>query len=495
MNRINPASNDLRPATPIVILGVPFDKLTLAEAVAVIEQMIATRQPHYLATANVDFVVQALRDVELRRILYEAHMVLCDGTPLVWATRWLGNPLPERVAGSDLVPELLKVAEQNGYRVFFLGGKEEIIQQALANLKINHPQLQVAGHLSPPFAPLLEMDHAGICQTIRAANPDLLFVSFGCPKQEKWINMNYRALNVPVAVGVGATIDFLAGAVSRAPRWMQQAGLEWIYRLCQEPRRLVRRYGTDLWVFGRAILVQWWQLQARRRRRATAPAALTVSAVEATASLIHVPANFDAALVQEHEGLWNELLAAPRSLLLDFSAVESVDSTGVGLVLRLQKQLRANGLQLVLIAPSAVTQRTLKLMRLANFVETAPDLAAARQLLAGAVAGAPAVVAINLGPGLPPVVWLGEITAGNEDEVWRLTKAVLTACASKHQAELLIDLAQVRYVDSSGVRVMVRLRKLALLHRVTIVFANPQPNVLNVIRMLRLEAYLLGEAR
>lgn len=247
--------------SPIAILGVRFDNVTLAGTIARIEEMIASRRPHYIATANIDFLVQARADAELRRILFDAPLILCDGTPLVWASRWLGNPLPERVAGSDLVPRLLGVAAEKGYRIFFLGGREEVLRDAVENVRAKHPRIEIAGHLSPPFAPLHAMDHAAIRREIVAAKPDLLFVSFGCPKQEKWIAMNYRELGVPVCIGVGATVDFLAGAMKRAPLWMQRCGLEWLFRLLQEPRRLARRYFHDMLVFGAPFLRQWLMLR------------------------------------------------------------------------------------------------------------------------------------------------------------------------------------------------------------------------------------------
>src|SRR5262245_4369099 len=243
-------------AAPIAILGVPFDNITTQEALRLIDGMILSRQPHYLVTANVDFLVQALDDVELRRILFDAHLVLCDGTPLVWVSRLLGNPLPERVAGADLMPLLLRVAAERKYRLFLLGASQESAWSAIKNLQTEFPNLIIAGSYSPPFRQLLEMDHDEITSRIRAAEPDILLVSFGCPKQEKWIAMHYRSLAVPVCVGVGATIDFLAGQYRRAPGWMRRGGLEWLFRLAQEPRRLLRRYLKDFWKFGGNIRVQ-----------------------------------------------------------------------------------------------------------------------------------------------------------------------------------------------------------------------------------------------
>ncbi len=234
----------------IRIMDVPFDVVTMAQTVERIGDMVTSRQPHYLATANVDFLVQSSRDTELRRILDKAHMVVCDGTPLVWLSKWLGRPLPERVAGSDLVPELLAKAEKAGWRVFFLGGERGVLAEAVRNVETQYPELEVAGAYSPPFAPLDKMNHDAINRRIREAAPDILLVSFGCPKQEKWIARNYQALGVPVSVGVGATIDFLAGSMRRAPVWMRRCGLEWVFRLLQEPRRLLKRYAADLAVFG-----------------------------------------------------------------------------------------------------------------------------------------------------------------------------------------------------------------------------------------------------
>jgi exopolysaccharide biosynthesis WecB/TagA/CpsF family protein len=234
----------------IRLMKVPFDVVTMPQTIERITEMIDSRQPHYLATANVDFLVQSTHDAELRRILDNAHLVVCDGTPFVWLSRWLGRPLPERVAGSDLVPELLATAEKKRWRVFFLGGERGVLAEAVRNVETQYPELEIAGAYSPPFAPLDKMNHDAINRRVRESEPDLLLVSFGCPKQEKWIARNYQTLGVPVSVGVGATIDFLAGSMRRAPMWMRKCGLEWVFRLLQEPRRLLKRYAADLAVFG-----------------------------------------------------------------------------------------------------------------------------------------------------------------------------------------------------------------------------------------------------
>lgn len=473
---------------PIAILGVPFDNLTAAEAIEAVERMVISRQPHYLVTANVDFLVQAQEDVELRRILFDAHIVLCDGTPLVWASRWLGNPLPERVAGSDLVPLLLRVAEEKRFRIFLLGATPDSAAQAVANLQAKHPKLPPADHYSPPFNQLLEMDHNEITRRIREARPDLLFVSFGCPKQEKWIAMHYRTLGVPVCVGVGATIDFLAGQVRRAPKWMQRTGTEWIFRLLQEPRRLFARYAKGLWIFGRGILIQWWKLQFRAPK--LRPQVSSPVQTEATWQCIKLPPRCDMAAVRDDALLVDQVLADGRDCLLDLSAVEFIDSTGIGLLIRLQKKIHASGRQLVLLQPSPTVQHALRLMHLDPFFATAADIPAARDLIASRAreAGVPATA--RVAAALNPLIWQGEITAANAEVVWQRTETHIRALASARR-DVEIDLAAVRFLDSTGAGLMVRARKLAQRDNCRLTFTNPPEVVLNVLRLARLEEFLL----
>ncbi len=477
--------------TPIAMLGVPFDQVTAADSLRIIEQMIASGRPHYAATANVDFVVQALADVELRRILADADLVLCDGMPLVWASRLLGNALPERVAGSDLVPQLLGEAERQGWRVFFLGGTNESVAQAANNVRALHPNLQLVGAYSPPFKALLDMNHEDILQRVRAARPDILLVAFGCPKQEKWISMQFKQAGVPLSIGVGATIDFLAGSVRRAPLWMQRTGLEWIFRLLQEPRRLFRRYITDLWVFGRAILRQWWQLRGLRSQARRANQVVSQSTRSGAFDVVRFAERIDAATVGEHEALWSRLATGEADLLLDVSQARFIDSTGVGLLVRLQKQLRAGGRHLVLVAPTKPVSRALALMRFTEFFPTATDLSAARALIDERLGEQNVVVTLNLAGPQEPLAWQGDITAANEQQVWRMTTLHLEKTCGP-EAEMNINLAGVRFIDSTGVSLMVRVRKKALLRGIKLKFTDPQPAVQNVLSILRMENHLLN---
>ncbi|MDB6037005.1 MAG: Anti-sigma-factor antagonist and glycosyl transferase [Verrucomicrobiales bacterium] len=474
---------------PIAILGVPFDNVSTEQTISLIQRMIASGRPHYLATANVDFLVQASQDVELRRILFDAHLVLCDGTPLVWASKLLGNPLPERVAGSDLVPLLLKVAAEKGYRPFFLGSTPSVAEQAAAKLKERFPTLNVAGFYAPPFNKLLDMDHDEISRRIADAKPDMLFVGFGCPKQEKWIAMHYRTLGVPVAVGVGATIDFLAGKVARAPRWMQKTGTEWIFRLLQEPRRLFRRYFVGLWHFSGAILKQYAYLRSRRRHKAVPP---PVPVIDKTSwKLIEAPKRLDIESVHREKSVWEEALASHPHCFLNLNQVEFIDSTGVGLLIRLQKQARQSNQQFVLLGVSDVVQRALSMMRLQDFFISVPDIAAAERLVSDHGTAQAVAVKNSSFAARPALFWQGEVTAANADAVWENTKSHIISSGTA-QGELVVDLSALRFIDSTGLSLMIRARKFALQQGITVRFVAIQPAVLNVLRLARLEDYLLS---
>lgn len=361
---------------PVSVLGVPLDPVTTDEALARIAAMVASRRPHYVVTPNVDFLVQARRDSELHRILCEADLVLCDGQPIVWASRWLGNPLPERVAGADLAPRLMAQAARLGHRVFLLGATEDANARAAARLVAQHPGLAVAGHYSPPFRPLAEMDNADIAARIRAAQPDILLVGFGCPKQEKWIVQNYRTLGVPVCLGLGATIDFLAGRVSRAPTWMRRTGLEWTYRLMLEPRRLFRRYWTDARCFAFELLAQCWSL------RWNAPkAGAGEVAVIAAGSWNHVRASgiLDRAAIERAADLCGRIGELDGDCRVDLANVQFVDSTGLAALSLWRRKLLRRGRRFVLWRPSGPVRRLLEQAGLTRFatIESHDQLQAA----------------------------------------------------------------------------------------------------------------------
>lgn len=240
--------------TPVRVLGLPLAPLTAAEAVAAIDRLIAAGTPSYVITANLHYAMLSAQHEDLRRINDGAALVLADGMPLVWKSRRLGRPLPERVTGSDLIYHLAELAAARGYRVFLLGGAPGVAEEAGRRLAARYPGLELAGVLAPPFRDLDERERAELFATIRAARPNLLLVGLGQPKGERWIAAHLRELGTPLCMQIGATLDFVAGRIRRAPRGLQRLGLEWAYRLALEPRRLGGRYLANGLFFLRVLL-------------------------------------------------------------------------------------------------------------------------------------------------------------------------------------------------------------------------------------------------
>jgi len=234
----------------IEIAGVPIDIVDMGGALRRLRSVIKGTPLFQVSTVNLDFVVRAQHDPEIRRIFRQSDLNLADGAPVVWLGRLMGARMPARVAGADLVPKLMSEAAQCGARVFLLGGEGGVAGAAANRIADMFPGIQIAGTYEPPRAEIQDMDNEEILSRIKAAKPDVLLVAFGNPKQEIWIDRHRDKLTVSLAIGVGCVFDLLAGRVRRAPLWMQMTGLEWLYRLLQEPRRLILRYLTDVFWLG-----------------------------------------------------------------------------------------------------------------------------------------------------------------------------------------------------------------------------------------------------
>lgn len=228
------------------LLNTYINNVTMPETIAAIEQMIEADKKSYVVAINVDVVMKIEEDSYLKKVVDNADMVLVDGKPLVWISKLHGKPLKAKISGSDLVPLLCEVAAEKGYKIFIIGGKDGIAEQAKEKLENRLPKIKIVGTYAPPFGfEKNESELDKINQMISEAHPDLLIACFGCPKQEKWIYENIEKYNAKVSVCAGATVDFLAGNVKRAPRWMSDHGLEWFYRFTQEPKRMFKRYYVD----------------------------------------------------------------------------------------------------------------------------------------------------------------------------------------------------------------------------------------------------------
>ncbi|HEY0306636.1 MAG TPA: WecB/TagA/CpsF family glycosyltransferase [Acidobacteriaceae bacterium] len=229
----------------VTIVGVPLDNMTMESAIDRMESYLREGGFHQVATANVNFLVNSLRHPELRRVLGSCDMVVPDGMPLLWISRHMGAPLRERVTGVDLVPHLARISAAHGYRIYLLGAQESSSNTAVAQLERLYPGTQIVGRHCPPYTPLDQMDNEDILRRIRAARPDILLVAFGNPKQEIWLARHRHRLHVPVCIGIGGSLNMIAGIVPRSPEKYQRLGIEWLYRASREPGRLLGRYISD----------------------------------------------------------------------------------------------------------------------------------------------------------------------------------------------------------------------------------------------------------
>jgi N-acetylglucosaminyldiphosphoundecaprenol N-acetyl-beta-D-mannosaminyltransferase len=225
------------------VIGIPLAMTTYDGAMDVMDGMIARREPGYVCAVAVHAVTVAQRDPEMREALLGSTLTVPDGMPLVWAVNLLGESLPHRVYGPELMRRYTRRCAEKGHRVWLYGGRDQgSLAQLALNLRRDFPGIRIVGGYSPPFRDLVAHEEEEVVQRINADRPDVLWVGTGVPRQEKWMARMRDRLEVPVMCAVGAAFDFHAGRISQAPSWMQDRGLEWTYRIAQEPRRLLPRY-------------------------------------------------------------------------------------------------------------------------------------------------------------------------------------------------------------------------------------------------------------
>jgi N-acetylglucosaminyldiphosphoundecaprenol N-acetyl-beta-D-mannosaminyltransferase len=218
----------------IYILGSLIDKVDTKEALQRIEQFIQEGTPHQIITANAEIIYRGYQDKKLSRTLNKAHLVTADGAGVVWATRYLNDPVQERVTGIDLLHAICKKSQEKGWKLYFLGAAPGVAEKAVLKVLETYPKCQVVGYENGYFSP---EEEPRIIENIKKVQPDILFVAMGAPKQDFWIREHLQELDIPVCMGVGGSFDVLAGNVERAPEWMQKRGLEWLFRLYKEPKR------------------------------------------------------------------------------------------------------------------------------------------------------------------------------------------------------------------------------------------------------------------
>lgn len=230
----------------IKFMNTDIDNLTMAETLNEIDKLIQKKNCSYVVTPNVDHIVRLEKDEELQKVYKNASLILTDGKPLIWISKWYKTPIKEKISGSDLFPRVCQLAANKNYTMYLLGAAEGVADTAAKNLMKKYPGLNIVGTYSPPFGfEKNKQEMKKIKTQIQDVHPDILIVGLGCPKQEKFMYYHCKELGVPISFGLGASIDFEAGNIKRAPKWMSNHGLEWLYRFSKEPKRLFKRYFVD----------------------------------------------------------------------------------------------------------------------------------------------------------------------------------------------------------------------------------------------------------
>ncbi|MEO6802480.1 MAG: WecB/TagA/CpsF family glycosyltransferase [Granulicella sp.] len=351
-------SDLMTPYDPQVgILGIPINDLSLDDTIEAIDGLIDEGGFHQIATANLDFLTKAIKDEELREILCRCDLVVADGMPLVWASRMMGFPLSQRVTGADLLPRIAELSQRRQRRIFLLGGTEERSREGVKTLEAMYPGCLIVGRYSPPVGTLDELDHTYILDRIEQAAPDILLVAFGNPKQEKWLSMHRNRLNVPVCIGIGASLDFLSGDLSRAPMWMQRAGMEWFFRFVVEPRRLAARYLSNLTCVLRHLSVQVATVVMQDRN---VDGARVSFQRRENALIAKVTGYFSGPLVEEFTAHLQRGLEPDDCLVLDLSLTTALGADALGLLARLGSQMAERRQDVWLTGMQSGIRRVLK---------------------------------------------------------------------------------------------------------------------------------------
>ncbi|MBK1649289.1 WecB/TagA/CpsF family glycosyltransferase [Rhabdochromatium marinum] len=522
------------PIPVTLILGIPVDDLTpelaVAHTLALVDAYHQDGRARQIVTVNVDFLTNALgwtpwsapRHPELLEILRRADLVTADGMPVVWLARLLGTPLRGRVTGADLVPALAAALAHSEQSLYLLGGKGDIGRQAADKLVTAYPGLRIAGVYSPFVQTegeamlLSDEEDAEIVERINAVAPDVLLIGFGNPKQEIWFHRNRHRLKAGVSIGIGGTFEFIVGRVVRAPKWMQRTGLEWIWRISQDPKRLWKRYAVGfakLGVMSLPLVVHyhWQRWRHRQHLQASASAAAPAHASAsppATAPLaaplasstaptappechtLNLPEVADAAWVKQQPppSAWSET----TELLVDFSAVRFLDSSALGYLARLWKSrqntrtsLAAIGLEQTPAASLLKMTRTWDLFAQrtgdANTLEPHETSVATEQIEAVTRLGDWTLSTTDQG-----VVIATPGARLDADQVMRLNLDALAAqLGSRH---LLLDLSALTFIDSTGLGFLFRLQRKLQDHNRRLVLCEPQPVVRQLLDITRLTA-------
>ena len=466
-----------------VLLGLPFHDLTLDETLHYCGKAMKGDRSRYLVTANVDFTTQAYEDPDLKKIVFFADRVVCDGMPLVWLSRLFGFPLRERVAGSDMVPKLLEICGKEGHSVYFFGSDLATLEEAKVIVEERYPGLKVAGIDSPAIGAVVEWDNDALCERMRASGAQLLLVCLGCPKQERWIFAHHRETGIPLSIGVGASLDFITGKQKRAPRWMQKTGLEWFWRMSSSPGRLVARYSKDLVFLGKASFQQACSQRRRKGIVGTVRDGLP-GAPRAGGAVTRIAWHGDLQKSLLAGAPVPKMVASP--VLLDASGVTFMDSSGLGRLAMLARSCRSADQLLLVVSPSEAFKTSIKAVRMDSIFPMVDSEAAAMELISRHQASGGARKVAEGG-----VVWVSfnrSLDALYHDEMMSILESAISDPAGIQL--LVVDLKGVNFMESRAVGGLIRAWKSMSARGGQMFLSGATPAVREIIALLRLDKIL-----
>ncbi|CAG7856610.1 N-acetylglucosaminyldiphosphoundecaprenol N-acetyl-beta-D-mannosaminyltransferase [biofilm metagenome] len=344
------------------ILGLPFDTITLEQAAQVIVSAVNTRSACYLCTPNVNFICTAKSDVQFRQSIINSDLSIVDGFPIVFVAKLLGIPMPERIGGSNLIEYLYNRQTATPIKVYFFGGENGVGE--LASNKINQQPagLVAVGHYAPGFGSVDEMSTPDIINSVNNQSVEFLMVSLGAKKGQAWIERNRHRVNSTVIGYMGAVINFFAGTVKRAPDWMQSIGVEWIWRIYQEPN-LWRRYYDDGICFLKLFfnnVIPYWIWQTYFKPKTAKDLTIKESTEAKNTSIIELSGDCTSLTILPLRETFKKLANKKSNVNIDLKDVRYIDSAFLGLCLILYKHLKPNGLQLKFINPNKAVSRIIK---------------------------------------------------------------------------------------------------------------------------------------
>jgi N-acetylglucosaminyldiphosphoundecaprenol N-acetyl-beta-D-mannosaminyltransferase len=348
------------------VLGIPVDAIEMQAALRTIEAVAAVRKPFLISTPNINFLVNNQLDASFRDSLLLSDLCPADGAILVWVARFMGIPIKARVAGSDIL-NLLDSGKnlRRRLKVFFFGGRNGVAAAASNALNLNSLGLQCVGWDFPGYGSVAELSHDEIINKINASGADIIVASLGAAKGQAWLLKNHERLLIPIRAHLGAAINFITGGVKRAPNWMQRHGLEWVWRIKEEPH-LWRRYMRDSSVLLQLLLTRavplaietWLQRFARADRGSD----LLVKRIHGRNRIILNLSGDATVLHVEKASAWfRDVVTANQQVVVDFSSTRTVDARFLGLLLMLRKRLKAQGSGLELVGLSPRLMRTFRL--------------------------------------------------------------------------------------------------------------------------------------